>query len=187
MDDDRLGSRLARARLAGTQPITEDALLGRLRSEATTWVNAVRVQRARVEPSENRDPWEVEIDLHFLLVALVRLERAVARAADEVAEVGLALRYDLARFHKSVPGLRTMRDVGEHGDEYNLSKGRRSEIRRADVQNWSMRSTAGGGLVWRWLGHELDVDAATAAAGALYNSLDAALTPILGDSHRIQR
>ena len=183
--DDGVASRLASARLAGTQPITDTALLRRLRSEATTWINAVRMQRARVEPSENRDPWEVEIDLQFLLVALVRLERSVVQAASEVPTVGVALQDDLTAYRDGTVGIRAMRDVGEHADEYNLSKGRRKDIRRADVQIWSMGSTAGGGLTWTWLGSELDVDAVTAAAGALYNTFDALLTPILGDSHRI--
>jgi hypothetical protein len=77
-----------------------------------------------------------------------------------------------------------MRDVAEHADEYNLSKGQRHAVGCAAVQVWSIGPPASGGLVWSWLGHELDVDAAEAAATELYNALDANLTPILGDSHR---
>ena len=186
MDDD-LSSRLAQAKLAGTQPITRDALLRRLRSEATTWINAVRMQRRRVVPFENGDLWEIEIDLHFLLVALVRVERAVARAACEDAAIDQQLRGALDDFRSALPGLRVMRDVAEHADEYNLSKGQRHPVGRSEVQVWSMSVTTARGVVWSWLGHELDVDAAEAAAAALYNALDATLTPILGDSHRTDR
>ena len=102
----------------------------------------------------------------------------------DMALIPTAHGHDLTAYRERTAGVRTMRDVGEHADEYNLSKGRRKDIRRADVQVWSMGSTAGGGLTWTWLGHELDVDAVTAAAGSLYNAFDALLTPILGDSHR---
>jgi hypothetical protein len=184
VDNETLSSLLRRASLAGTQPITDDALLRRLRSEATTWVNAVRMQRARLDPRRDRDIWEVEIDLHFLLVALVRLERAVARAAAEIPSLKSLLTEAVDAFRVDIPGLRRMRDVGEHADEYNLSKGRRSDVRRATVQSWIMDPTSAGGLVWNWIGESLDVDAAAEAAARLYNSFDSVLVPILGDSLR---
>jgi hypothetical protein len=185
VEEETLASLLDKASLAGTQPISDDALLRRLRSEATTWMNAVRMQRARLTPSRNRDLWEVEIDLHFLLVALVRLDRAVARAAGEVAALQPTLTDELESFRKALPGLRQMRDVGEHADEYNISKGRRTAVRRAEVQSWGMHTNSAGGLVWQWIGQELDVDAACVAATTLYNCFDAELEPVLGDSHRL--
>jgi hypothetical protein len=118
------------------------------------------MQRSRLEPSQNRDLWEVEIDLHFLIVALVRLGRAVIRAVDETG-LRLAMASKLEAFTTATPGLRQMRDVGEHADEYNLSKGRRSDVPRAQVQSWSLSTNTAGGLVWRWIGQELDVDSAS--------------------------
>lgn len=145
----------------------------------------MRPQRRRVNQADPFDLWEIEIDLNFLLVALVRLDRTVARAADEASQVRAPLLNAVEVFRVQVPGLRTMRDVAEHADEYNLAKGRRSSsIRRSQVQNWSMSWNGNGGLVWHWLGHELDVDSASSAATTLYNAFDATLVPILGDSHR---
>ena len=183
VDEHSLSLLRAQAALAGTQPITRDALLRRLRSEATTWVNAVRMQRTRLKPVDHRDIWEVEIDLHFLLVALVRLERAVIRAVDD-AGLRPAMASELEEFNTSIPGLRRMRDVGEHADEYNLSKGRRIDVPRSQVQSWGLGKSNSGGLVWKWIGQELDVDSASDAASRLYNSFDAVLVQILGDSHR---
>ena len=183
MDEATLPAFLARAALAGTQPITVLEFLRRLRSEATTWVNAVRMQRSRLEPSLNRDPWEVEIDLHFLLVALVRLERAVGRGAAE-GNLASEITPELKAFRTAIPGLRRMRDVSEHADEYNLSEGRRADVPRAQVQVWSMSNTTAGGLVWHWIGQQLDVDCANEAATKLYSRFDAVLLPILGDSLR---
>lgn len=63
-----------------------------MRTKATTWINGVHVQhrratRPRVDPEAPGDEvWRQGIDLHFLLVALTGLRRAVGRTG-RVAEL----------------------------------------------------------------------------------------------------
>ncbi len=144
------------------------------------------MQRARLEPSQNRDLWEVEIDLHFLLVALVRLERAVARAAGEVAALQPTLTDELESCRRALPGLRRMRDIGEHADEYNISKGRRTDVRRAEVQSWGMHTNSAGGLVWQWIGQELDLYYAIKNhPGCKWLSLTVLADRVLGPKYKV--
>ncbi len=110
-----------------------------------------------------------EIDLHLLLVALVRLRRCIDRAARGIPEMESALKSHLRFFHQEVRGLEKLRNVSEHIDEYNVDEGRDSSVSRRQVQNWYIDSSSSGGAIWGWLGERLDVDAADQAAGRLYS------------------
>ena len=149
----------------------------RLRSEATTWVNAVALQAGRIDRRHRKrylEPAEgeaLEVDLHFFLVALVRLRRCVSRVGEHVSAMQPWLNRHLSSFDEAIPSLAKLRNVSEHIDEYNLDVGRDSAVSRRQVQNWYMDSTAGGGLIWGWLGERLDVEAANRAAITLYRGL----------------
>jgi hypothetical protein len=82
-----LHARLAEIRQVQSRPITDDALLARMRTDATKWMNGIHVQCRRIlddyeaSATESDPLWQLEIDFYFLLVALTRLRRAVTRAA----------------------------------------------------------------------------------------------------------
>lgn len=169
------------------QPISDVALVERMRTEATTWINAVHMQYRRaklpvVDPEvDGNEPWQLEIDLHFLVVALTRLRRAVGVTA-QVTELQYRLLDYLAEFDGSVPSLMTLRNVAEHFDDYTTGRGRVEQIKRHQLQVWSLSEDASEGLVWRWLGMEFSVDSAHRAATVLYRSFLAD-----ADGHLAQR
>lgn len=158
-----------------TRPITDDALVERMSSEATTWINAVQMQLRRIKQplvdpeAPGEEVWGQAIDLHFLLVALTRLRRAVGLVT-RVPELQDALIDYLVQFDREVPSLTTLRNVAEHFDDYTTGKGRASQITRNQLQSWSLGEGAGQTLVWRWLGVEFSVDGAHQAARLLYRS-----------------
>lgn len=155
------------------RPITDAALIARMRSEATTWINAVHMQHRRakrplVDPDSPGDEvWRQEIDLHFFLVALTRLRRAVGLAS-RVAEIQDVLVDVLLDFDRAVPSLTTLRNVAEHFDDYTTGGGRAAQIKRHQLQTWGLAENDDDGLVWRWLGVEFPVDGAHGAATGLY-------------------
>lgn len=152
-------------------------IVERLCTEATTWTNAVALQAGRIDRRHRKrylEPAEaeaLEVDLHFLLVALVRLRRCVSRLGSRVPELQPLLSGHLTRFDAVAPWLSKLRNVSEHIDEYNLDDGWDKSVSRRQVQNWYMDSSAGGTLIWGWLGERLDVAAAEQAALALYRAM----------------
>jgi hypothetical protein len=156
------------------EPPSEGVIVERLRTEATLWINAVHLQVARINrrhAKENMEPVEIttiEVDLHFLLVALVRLQRCVNRVCETVPGLRTTLDAHSSTFDGEIPPLRKLRNVSEHIDEYNLDAGRNPSVSRRQVQTWAMVTNDDGGLVWKWLGESLDVQRSEAAAVALY-------------------
>jgi hypothetical protein len=155
-------------------PPSAGVIVERLRTEATLWINAIHLQAARIDrrhSEQNPEPSDVtavEVDLHFFLVALVRLERCVSRVAVGVPELRVPLDRRIQTFDGEVPALRKLRNVSEHIDEYNLDEGHDSSVSRRQVQTWAMDVSRDGGLIWRWLGEALDVRRAHEAAVILY-------------------
>jgi hypothetical protein len=88
----------------------------------------------------------------------------------QVAEVQYRLLDYVAEFDGSVPSLMTLRNVAEHFDDYTTGRGRVEQIKRHQLQVWSLSEDASEGLVWRWLGMEFSVDSAHRAATVLYRS-----------------
>jgi hypothetical protein len=154
-------------------------VIERLRTEATTWINAVALQAGRIDRRhrmqylESPDAAAIEIDLHFFLVALIRLRRCVERVAKRLPELRAALRQRVETFDESVPSLVRLRNVSEHIDEYNLDEGRDVTVSRRQVQTWYMDTGARGGLIWGWIGERLDVQIADEAAVVLYRGFAA--------------
>jgi hypothetical protein len=139
----------------------------RLRTEATNWINAVSLQSGRIGRrfrKQYHEPAEVqalEVDLHFFVVAVLRLRRCIERAARRV--VGR-----LGAFDDEVPWLLRVRNVSEHIDEYNLDEGRDGTISRRQVQTWYLDTAEDGGPIWGWLGERLNIEQTEKAALMLY-------------------
>lgn len=155
------------------RPISDLSLVERMQTEATKWINAVHMQHRRVanplvdERNRGFAVWRQEIDLHFLLVALTRLHRAVELAA-RVKELQAGLTIRIAEFDCRIPYLQLLRNVGEHFDDYTVGKGRERNVKRFQLQTWSMGKDAEGQLTWNWLGQELSVAEVYKAAKELY-------------------
>ncbi len=169
---------------AQSRPITDHALVQRMFTEATTWINAVHMQHRRLttpfvdSEAPGNEVYRQEIDLHFMLVALTRLRRAVGLTT-RVGAVQDDLLGQLVAFDERVPGLSALRNVAEHFDDYTTNRGRPRDIRRAQPQTWSLGEEPDRGPVWRWLGMELAVDGAHAAT-ALYRSFEKAANEFVG-------
>jgi hypothetical protein len=170
---DRVRELLAEFAEVQASPITDCALVERMRTEATQWINAVHMQHRRISGPlvDVNDPgaevWRQEIDLHFLLVSLTRLRRAIGLAT-RVDQLQEALIGRIVEFDSHAPYLSRLRNVGEHFDDYTVGKGRDTQVRRAQLQTWSMDSDPEGHLIWNWLGEEVHLAEAHTAATDLY-------------------
>ncbi|MEX2253833.1 MAG: hypothetical protein WEC34_00190 [Acidimicrobiia bacterium] len=168
-------ARLARWEASQAAPPTSGAVLERMVTEAKTWHYAAHLQRTRIDA--HREIEELEIDFHFLVVALVRLRRSVSLAAT-VPEVAFELGFAMTAFDDRLPNLKSLGDVAEHVDDYTLDIGRNPRIRRHGLQVMAWTSSQDGDLVWKWLGSDLDVDTAVSAATDLLASLKRAVRQV---------
>lgn len=155
-------------------PPSEGVVVERLRTEATNWINAVSLQSGRIgrrfrkQYPEHVEVQALEVDLHFFLVAVVRLRRCIERTARRVAGLDAPLSNRLVAFDGNVPWLLRVRNVSEHIDEYNLDEGRDETVSRRQVQTWYLDTADDGGPIWGWLGERLDIEQTEKAALALY-------------------
>ena len=128
---------------------------------------ALQVRRLdSLEPEDENFVFRKLADWEFLIVSLYRLQRAaeIATATERgVTKVIPAL----VQFRKRVPGLKTMRDVSEHFDEYALdnNKRHRKEIDRTQLEV-GLNSES-----FVWLGHELNAAVAKRAAEELFSAV----------------
>ena len=152
----------------GSEPVSDAVLLERMRTEATKAVRAISHQGRRLS-EEYDDPWLMEADLRFLVVALRWLDRCIASARRRVPSVAQELDGATTRFLQAVPFVRKIRNVIEHVDEYNVSQGR-EPISRRQVQVWRLEFNETGGPIWHWLGHEIDVQFVVREAVMLYDA-----------------
>lgn len=134
---------------------------------------ALQIRRLRSEEPEDTDfvmRWWT--DLQFLIVALRRLRRTAELAAR--TDPSNSLREAMADFDAQLPGLRVMRNVGEHIDAYAVDTPgrhhREVDRRQLQVGGWD-------GRIYRWLldkdGEwlELDVEKAKTAAEQLFEAV----------------
>jgi hypothetical protein len=172
---DHLAELLARFANVQRKPVTDPALIKRMKTEATTWINAVHMQYHRISrplasPSDGAvQYWRQEIDLHFLLVALTRLRRAVVLAA-RISQLQRTLNDRVADFDRDVPYLLRLRNVAEHVDDYTTGRGRDRRVMRWQLQNWSFGSDQDGNVTWSWLGEQVNPAKGRLAAVNLYRS-----------------
>ena len=91
------------------------------------------------DPADPRTQWEQQAaDLHFLLVSLTRLRKAVESSPPPAAPLCAQLEALLADFDRRTEYLRRMRNVGEHFDDYTIGKGRDKQVGRAQLQTWNL-------------------------------------------------
>jgi hypothetical protein len=161
-------------RISAPAPPAAGAILDRAASLANTNANAARLQMRRIrgDPEDGHDPWERLYDCEFLIGALWRFRSAI-RVAENVPEIAPQVTLLLDRFDTSLPGLRKMRNVLEHADEYGVDahhfSGRRAsspEVHRQQVQTTSWDDDS-----MTWLGETLNYSDALQAVSECYLGL----------------
>jgi hypothetical protein len=148
------------------------AILERAKSLSNRACFTVALQRRRLRSAEPEDDTFVFrwwADLEFLVVALRRLRRA-AQLATRVSNAGAAAAVvaALVDFDAAIPGLTTMRDVGEHIDDYALNDPKRHHPK---VKSGQLQVGRWDGTTFAWLGHQIDVDVAFSAATKLFGAV----------------
>jgi hypothetical protein len=143
-------------------------ILERASSFANEAMFTIDLQRRRLRSKEVEDSAFVFrwwVDLQFFIIALRRLRRS-AELACRVPSVTPQVSAALKEFDDSLPALATMRNVGEHIDDYVLEKGHSKHIDGGMLQvgTWD-------GSTYEWLGEKMNVDVAHSAALRLYSAL----------------
>lgn len=149
---------------------TDQAILERSLSLANEAIYTVSLQRRRVRSLEPEDePFVLRwwADLQFLVTALRRL-RQIVTLASCVPQVSGGLLRGLEEFDNALPGLSTMRNVGEHLDVYAIDDRNR---RHKQVDRHMVQTGTWDGTTYEWLKESLNVDKAYDAATKLYLAL----------------
>jgi hypothetical protein len=108
-------------------------------------------------------------DFQFLIVALRRLRRAAELAA-RASSVQVLVNDAIREFDQALPGLRKMRNVGEHIDAFAVDEGRHRTVSRLQLQVGEMNERT-----IHWLGEQLDTDVALDTAQKLFDAIRAAI------------
>jgi hypothetical protein len=125
------------------------------------WTVALQVRRLRSEePEDVKFIFRFWADLQFLIVALRRLRRAATIAAFEPTVAAA-----IADFDRSLPGLATMRNVGEHVDAYATDDPKRHHLM---VTRGKLQVGSFDGTTFDWLDQNLNIDVAKTAAERLF-------------------
>ena len=119
------------------------------------------------EPEDERFVFRWWADLQFLIVALRRMRRA-AQIAERAPSVAQGTATAIRAFDDALPGLATMRNVGEHVDAYAVDDPRRHNRK---IDGGMLQVGTWDGTTYRWLDLELNIDAAHAAAEQLYRAM----------------
>lgn len=141
----------------------------RSRSLASFHVHAIAMQVRRIRtPISPDDEFVLRpiAEFGFLCVSLIRLRRAAIIAAS-IPSLRDKIEAALGDYDKAIPGVKKLRDIAEHFDDYILMKGRdktipASRIRSGlQVASWSQDSFC-------WLDVELKFDDCLKAAFDLF-------------------
>ena len=131
-------------------------------------ISRVREERVDVEPFVMR-PF---VDLEFLLVALTRLRRA-ANVINLFPYTETKLSQAIEKFDKRLSGLKQLRNITEHYDEYLLKIDRGKNIDLKTIRSGYMTKCMSYDSV-EWMDFRLDLDECLAAAKELYISMKSA-------------
>ncbi len=167
-------------RVAPPTPAEVTAILDRSRSLANHTANVVRLQAERVR-SKPEDPWQTIYDYELLIGALSRFRNAL-RIAEYVPEVAGEVIQIVAAFDGSLPGLRKMRNVLEHTDQYAVDAQHFGKSRQGnkEVFRQQLQSSNVGEDEYHWLGETLSVQGALVAVSSAYAAIKEVQTRYLG-------
>lgn len=146
------------------------ATLERVRSLSNVAVYTVALQHRRLRHPEPvgefiMQPWA---DFSFLIIALCRLERIVGiLKGDAVIDAALS------EFNAALPGIRKLRDIGEHVDEYAIDSPSRH---RKGYGRAGLQVATFDGVTFEWYDQSVNIDDALAVAQTLFAAVQA-VTP----------
>lgn len=115
--------------------------------------------RERVHESSRilgSNPFRVEVEIHFFLVALLRFYKAVYLGTRYLSGHS-ELQERVKHFNTYIGIKKTMRNVGEHFDEYLEGDGHDRAIDSRDLQVWSL-DTNDGNVRFKWIGETFDLE-----------------------------
>lgn len=153
---------------------SDGAILERALSLANEAMFTVKLQHRRLRSTEPEDEvffFRRGADFQFLIVALRRMRRAAELAA-KVTTVSAAVQDALVAFDHDLPMLLTMRNVGEHVDDYAVDDPKR---RHKQVSRRQLQAGSWDGTTFSWLEMTLNTDVALKAAWSLLSALRAAV------------
>jgi hypothetical protein len=142
---------------------SEDAKLERARSlcNEACWTIALQVRRLKTEePEDAQFIFRRWADFQFLIVMLRRLRRAA-----NIASFSPAVAAAIAQFDAAIPGLATMRNVGEHIDAYATDDPNRHH---KAVERGSIQVSVWGEDHFDWLSYTFNIPSAQEAADRLF-------------------
>ena len=111
---------------------SDEHILEVSKSQANQWLRAMKLSRRHVlDPSSDElfgEPVEqMEVEIHFFLVALLRFYRSLVLALSKLP-TNPELEGRVSKFHEYLGIKRTMRNVGEHFDDYLIGQGQGRSI-----------------------------------------------------------
>jgi hypothetical protein len=157
--------------------IDSEEILDRAVMRANRAMFTIQMQIRRIGSAEPEDAtflWRQIADFEFLVIAATRLRRA-AELAKNAPETKTQITAAIMQFDKSLPGLKKLRDIAEHIDDYSVDQGKNKNIDRRYLENCMV---TGGGKTWTWLGESINTDDLLDAGGALFKELKRAQTQI---------
>jgi hypothetical protein len=131
------------------------------------------LERLRALSASPRDAAPVGVDATVLIIALWRL-RLAATMSSRIPGETAAILAAIATFDAALPGLKRLRNVTMHFDNYALeNKKRRNKIGDPPrlvgaLDLWDLKRSARG---FTWLEVDMDYDIVQAAARALYDAI----------------
>ncbi len=161
-------ARFSRRSLMGMDTPSSAATIERAHSLANEAIHMVALQLRRLQSEEPED--EIFVfrrwaDFQFFIVGLRRLRQAALLAAQPKG-TDTAIQNAIREFDEALPGLRKMRNVGEHVDEYAVEHGRDRSVGRRALQVGTFDATT-----LEWLGERLNAEDALRAAERLYGAI----------------
>jgi hypothetical protein len=134
-------------------------------------LHMVGLQRRRIraeEPEDTKFVFRWWADAQFLIIALWRL-RSAGELALRTNSDRASIRTAIEDFDSAVPGLRRMRNVGEHAGDYVINRGHDRDVRSESLQAGSF-----DGVTFGWLDGALNTDVALDAAERLHQAIKTA-------------
>ncbi len=165
--------------------VTSDEIFERalIRANRAMWAIDLQVRRLRGQEPADGDFLEREADFEFLVVATSRLRRA-AYLAQSVPETKKQITRAVRLFDTRLPGLKKLRDIAEHIDEYSVDRGKDSSVPRRYLEN---RMFTNSGQTWTWLGASINTEDALGAANELYCAIKAARDTLTNQAMYLSR
>jgi hypothetical protein len=132
---------------------------------------ALQVRRLRsAEPEDSEFLFRKWSDFDFLVVSLTRLRRSVQLGLKH-PQAKAVLEQALAEFDSKLPGIKLIRNVAEHIDDYAIERGRTRTVSRLNLES-STLSLRGPTL--SWLGAYVNANTALRAAEKLFGEMQSA-------------